>query len=68
VQAHNVLRYVCTKLLWEKQLSITSLPPTYSHFARQVRQSLGVVSFNWDLICEHALENAGVPWGYSAIP
>jgi len=27
---------------------------------------LGVISFNWDLICERALENAGVPWGYSS--
>ena len=25
-----------------------------------------MVSFNWDLICERALQDAGVPWGYSA--
>lgn len=24
-----------------------------------------MVSFNWDLICERALHDAGVPWGYS---
>ena len=66
VQTYNVLRYACTKLLWEKQVSVTGLPDAYTHFARQVRQSLGVVSFNWDLICERALEDAGVPWGYSA--
>ena len=25
-----------------------------------------MVSFNWDLICERALDDAGVPWDYSA--
>jgi hypothetical protein len=66
VQTYNVLRYACTKLLWEKQASLTSLPDAYLHFARQVRQTEGVVSLNWDLICELALNEASVAWGYSA--
>lgn len=66
VQTYHVLRHACAKLLWEKQIGIASLPDSYIHFARRVRRDLGVVSFNWDLICERALEDAGVPWGYSA--
>ncbi len=67
VQTYNVLRYACMKLLWERQAALGSLPTAYVHFAKQVRHSSGVVSFNWDLVCERALEDTGAPWGYSAL-
>lgn len=66
VQTYHVLRYACAKVLWDKQMNIGKLPDAYIHFARKVHRGLGVVSFNWDLICERALEDAGRPWGYSA--
>ena len=65
VQTYHVLRRACAKLLWEKQASMANLPDAYYGFAQQAWHGLGVVSFNWDLICERVLEDAGVPWGYS---
>jgi hypothetical protein len=65
VQTYHVLRRACARLLWEKQASIADLPSAYCGFARQVEDGLGVVSFNWDLICERALDDAGATWGYS---
>jgi hypothetical protein len=65
VQTYHVLRRACAKLLWEKQASISGLPAAYCGFAQQARDGVGIVSFNWDLICERALEDAGIPWGYS---
>ena len=61
VQTFHVLRRACALLLWEKQASLVSLPEAYCAFAQRARDSLGVISFNWDLICERALEDAGVP-------
>jgi len=65
VQAYHVLRYACAQVLWAKQNVIVDVPETYRYFARIVRDELGVISFNWDLVCERTLETAGVPWGYS---
>jgi hypothetical protein len=68
VQTFHVLRRACALLLWEKQAKLVSLPEAYCAFAQRARYSLGVISFNWDLICERALEDAGVQWGYSSRP
>lgn len=65
VQARHVLRYACAQLLWSKQKALGSVPESYRHFARLIRSELGVISFNWDLICELSLETEWVPWGYS---
>lgn len=65
VQARHVLRYACAQLLWAKQNTFVNVPESYRYFARLVRGELGVISFNWDLICERALEKEWVPWGYS---
>jgi hypothetical protein len=66
VQTFHVLRRACALLLWEKQASLVSLPEAYYAFAQRARDSLGVISFNWDLVCERALKDTGVPWGYSS--
>lgn len=66
VQTFRVLRRACALLLWEKQANLVSLPEAYYAFAQRARNSLGVISFNWDLVCERALEDAGVPWSYSS--
>jgi len=66
VQTFHVLRRACALLLWEKQANLVSLPEAYCAFAQRARDSLGVISFNWDLVCERALKDAGVPWGYSS--
>lgn len=65
VQARHALCYACTRLLWDKQRTLVELPESYLSFARIVRSELGVISFNWDLVCERALETEWVSWGYS---
>jgi hypothetical protein len=65
VQAFEVLRHACVQLLWAKQIGMATLPQSYHRFARLVRNELGVISFNWELVCELALEAEQVPWGYS---
>jgi len=65
IQTIHVLRRACAKLLWETQLTCR-LPEEYLHFARHSAQSLGVISFNWDLICERALDEMHFPWSYDS--
>jgi hypothetical protein len=67
VQAYEVIRHACAQLLWEKQKALGTLPESYRIFARTVRNELGVISFNWDLVCECALESEIVPWAYSTL-
>jgi hypothetical protein len=63
VQTGQVLRRACMRLIWEKQAGFTVTEP-YKNFARQVESSRGVVSFNWDLICESAVDELGIAWLY----
>ena len=66
LQALNILRRVCTRLLWEKHHGLRfRLPDIYSGFAHRVASSIGVISFNWDLVCETALETIGRAFGYA---
>ena len=41
------------------------LPEAYSRFARIAGESGGIVSLNWDLVCELALYTADIKWSYS---
>jgi hypothetical protein len=66
VQAYRVLRYACGRVLWDKQNALVDVPQSYRYFARIARKELGVISFNWDLVCERALKTELVCWGYSA--
>jgi hypothetical protein len=66
VQTFKVLRRACARLLWAKQSALATVPSSYRNFARAVRNELGVISFNWDLVCERSLEMEMVPWGYSS--
>ncbi len=66
VQAYHVTRYACVRLLWAKQNALSIIPASYKHFARIARGELGVISFNWDLVCERALDAELVPWAYSS--
>ena len=55
----------CLGLLWKKHMTMDDLPEPYLRFARSASESLGIVSLNWDLVCELALYAADVKWGYS---
>lgn len=69
----RVLRMGCARLLWQKQNAISKVSPAYENFARrffkpaQVRHN-AVISFNWDLLVEKSLQDAGVPWHYTTSP
>ena len=41
------------------------LPEAYSRFAQSAAASGGIVSLNWDLVCELALYTADIKWSYS---
>ncbi len=65
-QTYTVLRRACVLLLWEKHQGLRQrLADVYSCFARQVTSVLGVISLNWDLVCETALEREGRAWSYA---
>jgi hypothetical protein len=65
------MRVGCARLLWCIQNSIWKVESPYSNFASLMGQSLdsgfpnAILSFNWDLLAERALTEAGVPWSYS---
>ena len=46
-------------------LSSAQVFPPYVNFARRARDSCGIISFNWDLVCETALNVVHSPWSYS---
>lgn len=64
VQTIHVLQRACVRLLLERQRGC-KLPGGYLHFADHVAQATGVISFNWDLVCEQALHQSGIPWSYA---
>jgi len=66
---------VCRKLLhsslrvlWEKHQEMSDLPAPYGRFAEVAGKSLGIVSLNWDLVCELALYTHDKAWTYSEGP
>jgi len=67
------LRSACAKLLWQKQEALETLPVSYRNFASWLNESHfpgprnAVISLNWDLLAERALDDNGVPWGYSRL-
>jgi hypothetical protein len=63
VQTARVLRRACVRLIWERQRSCR-LSEAYLNFAARLRHSKAVISFNWDLVCERSLQEAGVTWSY----
>jgi hypothetical protein len=62
----RVLRTGCARLLWCIQNSIWRASTGYENFAARLQQGRcpRVVSFNWDLLLEKALTDAGVQWSY----
>ena len=64
-QAHDALLNASLCLLWKKHQAMDDLPEAYSRFARVARESAGIVSLNWDLVCELALYTADIKWSYS---
>src|SRR6202040_1118552 len=62
---------VCARLMWKIQTSLTKLSPSYGNFALwadaigEPEQHSVIVSFNWDLVAEKALNDSGVLWDYS---
>lgn len=65
-QAHDALLDASLCLLWKKHQMMPDLPEAYSRFARVAGDSVGIVSLNWDLVCELALYTADIKWSYSA--
>ena len=64
-QAHDALLNASLCLLWKKHQRMPDLPEAYSRFARIAGESVGIVSLNWDLVCELALYTADIKWSYS---
>jgi len=64
-QAHDALLDATLCLLWKKHQRMPDLPEAYSRFARVAGDSVGIVSLNWDLVCELALYTADIKWSYS---
>ena len=52
-------------LLWKKHQMMPDLPDAYARFARAAADCVGIVSLNWDLVCELALYTADINWSYS---
>ncbi|SPE40112.1 hypothetical protein SBA7_1280004 [Candidatus Sulfotelmatobacter sp. SbA7] len=66
LQTLNILRRACARLLWEEHYGLRlRLPDAYSGFAHRVASAIGVISFNWDLVCETALEREGRAFSYA---
>ena len=64
-QAHDALLNASLCLLWKKHQMMPDLPEAYLRFARMASESVGIVSLNWDLVCELALYTADIKWSYS---
>lgn len=64
-EAHDALLNASLCLLWKKHQMMPDLPEAYSRFARVAGDSIGIVSLNWDLVCELALYTADIDWSYS---
>lgn len=68
-----LLRSACAKLLWEKHETLGTIPITYRNFASWMNEFHGpgqhnaIISLNWDLLTERALDERGLPWGYSTL-
>lgn len=64
--AERVLRIGCARLLWCIQNSIWRAGTAYQNFASWLSRypGNGVISFNWDLLVEKTLTDAGLTWSY----
>ena len=58
----QLLRYATGRLLWK--LHHDGLPDAYLRFASFAWDSVGIISFNWDVLIEMALHQKGKAWGY----
>ena len=70
-RTRTILESGCARLFWEIQTSLV-LPRCYHNFAAWLFPRAGlpkhnVVSFNWDLVLERALQDQGSNWFYSRI-
>ena len=61
----RILRCATGRLLWK--LNKQSLPDEYRHFVNHAKCSIGVISFNWDVLLEAALWREGILWEYKPI-
>jgi hypothetical protein len=64
-QAHDAMLNASLCLLWKKHQTMPDLPEAYARFARVAGDGVGIVSLNWDLVCELALYAADIKWSYS---
>lgn len=67
----RIVRDACGRLLWHKHRTLDHLPVAYQNFASWFHehhlygQPNAIVSFNWDLLPEKTLTDAGVGWQYT---
>lgn len=59
------IRFYCAKAIAELTPTPEQVPELYLRFARQLRSSDIVISFNWDCLLERALEAAGRAYSYN---
>ena len=72
LRSRTILEAGCARLFWQIQKLLVTVPPCYRNFAEWLFSSGGmpkhsVVSFNWDLVVERALEEQSFNWFYSRI-
>lgn len=67
----RIVRDACGRLLWQKHRDAKGLPTAYQGFGSWFHEhhSYGmpnaIISFNWDLVAERALEGAKAGWKYT---
>jgi hypothetical protein len=67
----RLLRDACSRLFWHRQTSLKLRGP-YRNFASWFHEHNGdgqpnaIVSLNWDLVVEAALQHSRVPWEYNS--
>lgn len=71
-RTRTILEAGCARVFWRIQDLLAAVPPCYQNFAAWLYSSFGmpkhnVVSFNWDLVIERALEEQHFNWFYSQI-
>lgn len=64
---NDEMRIGARRVLWEIENARCLLKPAYKNFGdwlRLNRKRSGIISFNWDLLAERIVKEAGVPWCY----
>lgn len=58
----RILRCATGRYLWGR--NSYAMKEEYRNFVSHAKRAIGLISFNWDILLESALWQAGTPWGY----